>query len=61
MRKLPIEYRDIYKEFMKGKFVVKTHISNFNGVSPDIKLEQTAQRSKSVLLALLVKLGNYHM
>ena len=33
MRKLPIEYSDIYKEFMKGKFVVKTQTGNFNGVS----------------------------
>ena len=46
MRKLPIEYPDIYKEFMKGKFDVKTQIGNFNGVSPDMNLEQTIQRSK---------------
>ena len=38
MRNLPIEYLDIYKEFMKGK-LVKTQIGNFNGVSPDMKLE----------------------
>ena len=47
MRKLTIEYPDIYKEFMKGKFDVKTQIGNFNGVSPDMNLEQTIQRSKT--------------
>ena len=31
---------------MLGKFVVKTQIGNFNGVSPNFKLEQTVQRSK---------------
>ena len=44
MRKLPIEYPDIYKEFMKGKFVVKPKTGNFNGLSPDMKLEQTIQK-----------------
>ena len=43
---MPIEYPDIYKVFMKGKFVAKAQIGNFNGVSPDMKLEQTIQRSK---------------
>ena len=46
MRKMPIEYPDIYKVFMKGKSVAKAQIGNFNGVSPDMKLEQTIQRSK---------------
>ena len=50
MRKLPTEYPYIYiyiyKEFMKGKFLVKTQTGNFNVVSPDMKLEQTIQRSK---------------
>ena len=36
----------MYKEFIKGKFVVKTQIGNFNGVPPDMKLEQTIKRSK---------------
>ena len=36
----------MYKEFIKGKFVVKTQIGNVNGVSPDMKLEQTIKRSK---------------
>ena len=46
MRKLPQDYPEIYKEFMKGKFVVKTKKGSFNAVSPDMKLEQTIQRSK---------------
>ena len=46
MRKLPQDYPEIYKEFMKGKFAVKTKKGRFNAVSPDIKLEQTIQRSK---------------
>ena len=45
MGKLPHEHPDIYKEFMKGKFVVKTSRGNFNAVAPDMKLEQTIQRS----------------
>ena len=53
MRKLPIEYRDIYKEFMKGKFVLKTQISNFNEVSPDMKLEQTTRRSKKCAAGII--------
>ena len=31
---------------MTGKFAVKTQIGNFYGVSPDMKLKQTIQRSK---------------
>ena len=31
---------------MKGKFVVKTNTGNFNAVAPDMKLEQTIQKSK---------------
>ena len=46
MRKLPHEHPDTYEEFMKGKFVVKTNPGNFNAVVPDMKLEQTIQRSK---------------
>ena len=46
MRKLPRDYSEIYKEFMKGKFVVKTKKGSFNAVSPGMKLEQTIQRSK---------------
>ena len=53
MRNLTIEYLDIYKEFMKGKFVVKTQIGNFNGVSLDMKLEQTIQRSKKCAAGII--------
>ena len=45
MRKLPDEHPEIYKEFMKGNFLVKTKPGNFNAVSPDMKLEQTIQRA----------------
>ena len=31
---------------MTGKFVVKPQIGNFSGVFPDMKLEQTIQKSK---------------
>ena len=31
---------------MKGKFDAKNQIGNFSGESPDMKLEQTIQRSK---------------
>ena len=46
MRKLPKEHPGIYKEFMEGKFVVKTSTGFFNVVAPDMKLEQSIQRSK---------------
>jgi len=46
MRKLPDEYPEIYKNFLDGKFVVKTGHGHFNAVAPDMKLEQTIQRSK---------------
>ena len=46
MRQLPQTHPQLYKEFSEGKFVVKTLNGNFNAVSPDMKLEQTIQRSK---------------
>lgn len=46
MRKLLDEHPDIYKEFLLGKFVVKTDSCRSTAVSPDMKLEQTIQRSK---------------
>ena len=46
MRQLPEEHPSIYKEFMEGKFVVKTSADFFNAVEPDMKLEQSIQRSK---------------
>ena len=46
MRKLPEEYPEIYKNYLDGKFFVKTGHGHFNAVAPDMKLEQTIQRSK---------------
>ena len=46
MRKLPKNHPEIYKKFMDRKFVVKTNAGYFRAVSPDMKLEQTIQRSK---------------
>ena len=46
MRKFPEEHPSFYHEFKKGKFVVKTSSGYFKGVSPDMKLEQTVQRSQ---------------
>ena len=46
MRQLPEEYPCIYKEFMEGKFVVKTSAGFFSAVVPDMKLEKSIQRSK---------------
>ena len=46
MRILPTEHQEIYQHFMTGKFVVQTSHGRFCGVAPDIKLEQTIQRSK---------------
>ena len=43
---LPTEHPDIYELFLGGHFVVKTNIGSFNAVAPDMKLEQTIQRSK---------------
>ena len=48
MRQLPEEHPSIFKEFMEGKFLVKTSAGFFNAVAPDIKLEQHIQRSKKV-------------
>ena len=36
MRKLPDEYPEIYKNFLDGKFVVKTGHGHFNAVAPDM-------------------------
>ena len=46
MRRLPETHPDIYREFMQGGFVVKTNAGKFNAVAPDMKLEQTIQRSQ---------------
>ena len=61
MSNLPHEHPDIYKEFMKGKFVVKTIPGNFNAVAPDMKLEQTIQRSKKGTGGIIGQLKKIHL
>ena len=46
MRKLPETHRQVYEQFLRENFVVKTNPGTFNAVSPDMKLEQTIQRSQ---------------
>ena len=46
MRKLPETHPQVYEQFLRGNFVVKTNPGTFNAVSPDMKLEQTIQRSQ---------------
>ena len=46
IRKLPEEHPDIYKQFTDGCFVVKQYSGLFNAESPDMKLEQSIQRSQ---------------
>ena len=46
MRKLPETHTQVYEQFLRGNFVVKTNPGTFNAVSPDMKLEQTIQRSQ---------------
>ena len=46
MRLLPVEHPEIYEKFQQGLFVVRQKPGSFNAVSPDMKLEQTIQRSQ---------------
>ena len=46
MKKLPQGHPEIYEKFMQVHFVVKQNNREFNAVAPDMKLEQTIQRSK---------------
>ena len=46
MRKLPETHPQVYEQFFRGNFVVKTNPGTLNAVSPDMKLEQTIQRSQ---------------
>ena len=41
MRKLPEPFPKMYKQFMRGNFVVKIKPGTVNGVAPDIELEET--------------------
>ena len=45
MRQLPHEFPEIYNHFKNGEFVLIGKPGAFNAVSPDMKLEQTIQRS----------------
>ena len=46
MRKLPIYHPEIHVVSMSGHFVVQQINGSFNAVSPDMKLEQSIQRSQ---------------
>ena len=46
MHRLDQEHPDIHTEFLAGKFVVQTSAGTFKAVSPDMKLEQTINRSQ---------------
>ena len=46
MGQLSDQFPRIYDHFKNGEFVVKGKPGTFNAVSPDMKLEQTIQRSK---------------
>ena len=46
MGQLSDQFPKIYDHFKNGEFVVKGKPGTFNAVSPDMKLEQTIQRSK---------------
>ena len=48
MRKMPDECPEIYSKLMEGKFIVKTTNGLFNSVSPEMKLEQTINRSQKI-------------
>ena len=49
MKKLKITHNSLYLSFVSGNFVVKTSPGSFNSVAPDLKLEQSIQRTaKSV-------------
>ena len=48
MRRLPEEHPSIYKEFMEGKFVVKTSAGFFSAIAPGMKLERSIQRSNGL-------------
>ena len=55
---LPIEYPEIYELFLSRHFVVKTNTGSFNRVAPDMKLEQTIQRSKKSVGGVIGQTSN---
>ena len=46
MRQLQSNHPDIYNQFESENFVVKEKEGSFNAVSPDMRLEQSIQRSQ---------------
>ena len=46
IRQLPDEFSEIYDHFKNGEFLVKGKPGTFNAVFPNMKLEQTIQRSQ---------------
>ena len=46
MRRLPVDHPEIHVMFMSRHFVVPQINGSFNAVSPDMKLEQSIQRSQ---------------
>ena len=46
LRRLNKKYPDIHTEFLAERFVVQTSVGTFKAVSPDMKLEQTVNRSQ---------------
>ena len=46
IKKLETENPYLYEKLMQGHFVVKDKEGNFNSVAPDMKLEQTIQKSQ---------------
>ena len=51
--KLPQDHPEIYERFMQGHLVVKQNNREFNTVAPDMKLEQTIQRSKKSVKGII--------
>ena len=45
LKGLPSKHPDLYLQMISGGFVVKTNPGKFNSVSPDMKLEQSINRS----------------
>ena len=40
------KHPDIHTKFLAGRFIVQTSVGTFKAVSPDMKLEQTVNRSQ---------------
>ena len=55
MSKLTEQFPEIYEQFRKGNLAVKRKPGTFNGAAPDMKLEQTIQRSKQIQSGIIGK------